>query len=76
MQDNLITLADGRFMNALANNCTFCCLYLGNTKIGAEGAEWLVAVFKANQAPKVIWLGYHLIGKKRGQNFGWCFDDE
>ena len=66
MQDNPITLADGRFMNALANNCTFCCLYLGNNKIGAEGVEWLAAVLKANQAPQVIWLGYDQIVNKRG----------
>lgn len=61
---NQITLADGKFTNALANNHTLRKLYLYNNKIGPEGAKKLEAVLKINETLQVLYLSLNQIGNE------------
>mmetsp|Transcript_23126 Transcript_23126/g.49951 ORF Transcript_23126/g.49951 Transcript_23126/m.49951 type:complete len:309 (+) Transcript_23126:102-1028(+) len=49
LRDNQITLADGKFADALANNRTLRYLGLQSNKVGAEGAKRLADALKVNQ---------------------------
>jgi len=62
LSKNQITLADGKFANALANNCTLQVLTLSRNKIGAEGAKRLAAALRNNQTLQEIRLWKNQIG--------------
>ena len=59
---NGITLADGKFTDALANNNTVEEIHLINNKIGAEGAKCLAEALAKNNTLKVLYLYNNAIG--------------
>jgi len=64
---NHITLADGAFTSALAQNHTLRTLNLYNNKIGVEGAKCLAAALKVNSSLQQLHLGGNHIGDKGAQ---------
>ena len=59
---NRLTLADGKFTHALANNNTLRWLFLNDNKIGIEGAKRLADALKVNKTLKKLYLGANKIG--------------
>lgn len=61
---NHITLADGAFTSALAQNRTLRTLNLYNNKIGCQGAKCLAAALQVNSSLQQLHLGGNHIGDK------------
>lgn len=59
---NRITLADGKFTDALANNNNLRVLYLHQNQIGPEGAEQLASAITVNKTLRVLRLHNNLLG--------------
>ena len=72
LRDNHITLADGKFTNALATNQTLKKLTLDSNKIwnkvGGEGAKHLAEALKVNTTLKEIELSTNQIGDDGAQH--------
>mmetsp|Transcript_5346 Transcript_5346/g.9457 ORF Transcript_5346/g.9457 Transcript_5346/m.9457 type:complete len:291 (+) Transcript_5346:119-991(+) len=64
---NQITLSDGTFTDALAQNHTLRVLNLYNNKIGVEGATRLAEALKVNRTLQQIHLGWNHVGDKGAQ---------
>ena len=66
MWDNWITLANGKFTNALANNRTLRILDLSCNRLGDEEGKLLAARLKANETLWTIGLNRNQIGNNGG----------
>ena len=62
LRNNNITLADGKFTDALANNKTLEELYLSRNNIGAEGVKCLAAALKVNTTLERLELTNNNVG--------------
>ena len=62
LSDNRVTLADGKFTDALAENCTLRFLHLGDNHIGNEGAKRLADALMVNGSLEEVYLGSNAIG--------------
>ena len=67
--NNQLTLADGKFTDALANNRSLKILWLDMNKIGDEGAKRLADALKVNDTLKRLHLGFNEIGAEGAKHF-------
>jgi Ran GTPase-activating protein (RanGAP) involved in mRNA processing and transport len=67
LSNNVITLADGRFMTALASNTSIRKIKLHDNKIGDEGVRSLCAALKVNNTLSCISLNGNQISKVGAQ---------